>query len=60
MIQGLEEGGLVKNMTLLLGLLLVLPRAVAAEPYPLAGHWEGAVARLGSVQTIQVANHSRL
>jgi dienelactone hydrolase len=42
------------KMMVTLALLLVLPRAVAAEPYALAGHWEGAVARLGSVQPIQV------
>lgn len=28
--------------------------AAAAEPFPLAGHWEGAVVRLGAVQPIQV------
>lgn len=44
----------MKNMMLLLGLLLGIPGAVTAEPYALAGHWEGAVARLGSVQPIQV------
>ena len=44
----------MKNMALLLGLLLGVPGAVTAEPYALAGHWEGAVARLGSVQPIQV------
>jgi len=44
----------MKKMMLFLGLLLGIPGAVTAEPYPLAGHWEGAVARLGSVQGIQV------
>ena len=39
---------------LLLVLFLGIPRILAAEPYSLAGHWEGAVARLGSVQIIEV------
>ncbi|HEX4959726.1 MAG TPA: alpha/beta fold hydrolase [Thermoanaerobaculia bacterium] len=39
---------------MLLALLLGLPGAVSAETYSLLGHWEGAVARLGSVQPIQV------
>lgn len=39
---------------MLLALLLGLPGAVSAETYSLLGHWEGAVARLGSVQGIQV------
>ncbi|MBW8873532.1 MAG: alpha/beta hydrolase [Acidobacteria bacterium] len=39
---------------LLLALLLGLPRTSAAAPYPLAGHWEGAVARLGAIQPFQV------
>jgi uncharacterized protein len=39
---------------MLLGLLLSLPGAVSAETYSILGHWEGAVARLGSVQPIQV------
>ncbi|HSS78519.1 MAG TPA: alpha/beta fold hydrolase [Thermoanaerobaculia bacterium] len=38
----------------LLVLLLGLPVAASAEPYSLIGHWEGAVARLGAVQIIQV------
>lgn len=37
----------------LLGVLFILARA-GAEPYALAGHWEGAVARLGSIQRIEV------
>ncbi|HYX26214.1 MAG TPA: hypothetical protein VFC23_18825, partial [Thermoanaerobaculia bacterium] len=41
-------------MKMLLALLLMLPWTAAAQTYPLAGHWEGAVARLGSVQPIQV------
>src|SRR3954453_23710675 len=40
--------------TLLLALLLGLPRTSAAQPYPLTGHWEGAVVRLGAVQPIQI------
>ncbi|MEA2600341.1 MAG: uncharacterized protein QOF89_1333 [Acidobacteriota bacterium] len=39
---------------MLVALLLGLPRIVVAEPYPLAGHWEGAVVRLGAVQPIEV------
>jgi len=39
---------------MLLVLLLGLPGAVSAETYSLIGHWEGAVARLGAVQPIQV------
>lgn len=34
--------------------LCVLALSAAAEPFSLAGHWEGAVVRLGSVQPIQV------
>src|SRR6266849_5336573 len=39
---------------MLLTLLVGLPAALSAETYSLVGHWEGAVARLGSVQPIQV------
>lgn len=39
---------------MLLVLLLGLPGAVSAETYSILGHWEGAVARLGSVQPVQV------
>jgi uncharacterized protein len=43
--------------TLLSGFLLVLggtAPAVSAEPFSLAGHWEGAVVRRGAVQQVQV------
>jgi uncharacterized protein len=39
---------------MLLALLLGLPQTAVAETYPLAGHWEGAVVRLGAVQPIEV------
>lgn len=44
------------NMKRMLPLILVLGGAapILAEPLPLAGHWEGAVVRLGAVQPIQV------
>ncbi len=49
-------------MKIVLGVLAVLyvlalisaAPAASAEPFALAGHWEGAVVRLGAVQTIQV------
>ena len=43
-------------MRLMKSILLVLAFAapISAEPLPLAGHWEGAVVRLGAVQPIQV------
>jgi len=43
-------------LALLLGLpgAVGLPGTVSAETYSILGHWEGAVARLGSVQPIQV------
>ena len=45
----------MRRATLLLLLFLLLGVASAsAEGLPLAGHWEGAVSRLGAVQIIQI------
>src|ERR1700742_2315592 len=44
---------------MLLALLLWAPGAMSAETCSLLGHWEGAVARLGSVQPIQADFHEQ-
>lgn len=44
----------MKMMSLLLVLTFGGAAPILAQPLPLAGHWQGAVVRLGAVQPIQV------
>jgi uncharacterized protein len=43
-----------KMFLLMMAALLGVASSAVAEPFQLAGHWEGAVVRLGAVQPIQV------